>query len=83
MDPVFTIQQIDKATIVRIDLLAAHGAKADIQTLSDAMNELIDKKNQRKIIINFEKVELTSLHPSYKYSIISKEKTILIYLIAI
>lgn len=59
MDSLYTIQQIDKAAVVHIHAVALM-EPADIQTISDGVNDLIDHKNQRKLIVDFDKVEYLS-----------------------
>jgi anti-sigma B factor antagonist len=59
MDALFTIQQVDKASIIQIHAPALMEPK-EIQTISDALDELIEKQNKRKIVLNFEKVEYLS-----------------------
>lgn len=59
MTPHFTVQTIDKATVVEFRTASLMDA-LDLQNISDHLYELVDKQDKRQIILDFEKVQYLS-----------------------
>jgi anti-sigma B factor antagonist len=59
MTPHFTVQTIDKATVVEFKT-ASLMDQLDLQNISDHLYELVDKQDKRQIILDFERVQYLS-----------------------
>jgi anti-sigma B factor antagonist len=59
MTPHFTVQAIDKATVVEFRT-ASLMDPLDLQNIADNLYELVDKQDKRQIVLDFEKVQYLS-----------------------
>lgn len=59
MNPHFTIQQIEKATVVEFRT-ASLMDPMELQSIADSLYKLIDEQDKRKIVLDFEKVQYLS-----------------------
>lgn len=57
--PHFTVQQIDKATVVEFRT-ASLMDPVDLQNVAEALYELVDKQDKRQIMMDFERVTYLS-----------------------
>ena len=59
MNPHFTIQQIDKATVVELRT-ASLMDPMDLQIISESLYKLVDEQDKRKLVLDFERVQYIS-----------------------
>src|SRR3954465_6154249 len=59
MTPHFTVQAIDKATVVEFRTPSLMDPM-DLQNISEHLYELVDKQDKRQIVMDFEKVQYLS-----------------------
>lgn len=59
MTPHFTVQAIDKATVVEFRT-ASLMDPLDLQNIADHLYEMIEKQDKRQIVLDFEKVQYLS-----------------------
>jgi anti-sigma B factor antagonist len=59
MNPHYTVQQIDKATVVEFRTPSLMD-QLDLQTISESLYKLVDEQDKRKLVLDFEKVTYLS-----------------------
>jgi anti-anti-sigma factor len=59
MTPHFTVQQIDKATVIEFRT-ASLMDPVDLQNVAESLYELVDKQDKRQVMMDFEKVTYLS-----------------------
>src|SRR4051794_22497298 len=59
MNSHFTVQQVDKATVVEFRT-ASLMDPLELQTISESLYKIVDEQDKRQLVLDFEKVEYLS-----------------------